>query len=138
MKLQYKILPILLIIASLWLASCTDKEYTHETLATGELGINQYSTQPPGQSAVLPREYPGAPPFVPHSLSGLTITKDKNPCLTCHVQGVSFGPDHTATKIPESHYIDIPTGNKSQDIQPIRYNCVICHIPQSAETHPLE
>ena len=162
-KSIYKISLVLLIIATLVLASCTGKEkvvekpppstpvepttpsekaedtreeYTHQILATGELGINEYSTKPPGQSSILPREYPGAPPLIPHSPSGLTITKDRNPCLGCHIQGVSLGPDHTATKIPESHYIDIPTGEKSQDIQPIRYNCTICHIPQSSETPP--
>ena len=149
-------LPILLTMTSLVLASSAgseksvetlastetaedaQKEYTHLILATGELGVIEYSTKPPGQSSILPREYPGDPPVIPHILSGLTITKDQNPCLTCHIQGVSFGPDHTTTKIPESPYIDIPTGTKSQDIQTIRDNCVICHVPQSPEEPPLK
>ena len=164
MKLWYIMLPILLIIASLGLASCTGDEktvvttptstpvattstseiteeppeYTHQIPMIGELGVNEYSTKIPGQSTILPRAYPGAPPFVPHSLSGLVITKDQLPCLTCHLQGLSLGTDHTATKIHESHYIDLPTGIKSQDIQPIRYNCLICHVPQSLKNTPLE
>lgn len=168
MKSWNKLLPVLLIIISLVLASCagtekpvetptpmetptpaetpastgktedTQEEYTHQILATGELGINEYSDKPPGQSTLLPREYPGAPPVIPHSLKGFTIAKDQHPCLACHVQGMSFSPDHTATKIPESHYTDIPTGTKSQDIQPLRYNCLICHVPQSPDEPPVK
>lgn len=78
MKSWYIMLPLLLIIASMGFVACTGgedaQEYTHN-IPTGELGINEYSTDPPGQSTVLPRAYPGAPPFVPHSLAGLVITK---------------------------------------------------------------
>ena len=140
MKSWYKMLPVLLIIVSMGFLSCTGgedaQEYTHNIL-TGELGINEYSTDPPGQSTVLPRAYPGAPPFVPHSLAGLVITKDQLPCLGCHLVGLSYGPDHAATRIPESHYTDLPTGTKSEDIQLIRFNCLLCHVPQSPENLPL-
>lgn len=108
-------------------------KYIHEILATGDVGMNEYSSIFPGESTVLPREYPGAPPFIPHDPSGLTITKDTHPCMVCHVPGISFGPDHTATKIPESHYTDIPTGIISENIQGLRYNCLLCHLPQSSE-----
>jgi nitrate reductase cytochrome c-type subunit len=114
------------------------KKYIHQVLATGKVGANEYASSPPGQSTILEREYPGAPPLIPHSLAGLTVTKEQNSCLTCHTQGLSFGPGHTATQIPDSHYIDIPTGTRTQDIQAIRYNCQICHIPQSPETPLLE
>ena len=106
-------------------------QYIHDILATGDVGMNEYSSILPGQSTVLPREYPGAPPFIPHSPAGLIITKDTHPCLVCHITGTSFGPDHTATKIPESHYTDIPTGIISENIQGLRYNCLLCHLPQS-------
>ena len=125
MKSWYVMLPLLLVIASLGFVACTgggdDQEYTHSIL-TGELGINEYSTLLPGQSTLLPRAYPGAPPFIPHSLAGLEISKDILPCLTCHLAGFSYGPDHTATRIPESHYTDLPTGEKSESIQLNRYN----------------
>lgn len=157
-KLRYIMLPILLIIASLGLASCTDgettatttptstpvtttqtttttpPEYTHQILTTGKLGVNEYSTDMPGQSTILPREYPGAPPFIPHNLSGLVIQKDIHSCFLCHTTGLSFGPDHTATMIPESHYTDILTGTQSDSIQGTRYNCLLCHVQQSLTT----
>jgi cytochrome c-type protein NapB len=141
MKSWYIVLPLLLVIASLGFAACTGggdgQEYTHNILI-GELGINEYSTNPPGKSTILPRAYIGAPPFVPHSLADLVITKDQLPCLVCHLAGLSFGTGHTATRIPESHYTDLSTGEKSENIQLIRFNCLLCHVPQSAENLPVE
>jgi cytochrome c-type protein NapB len=114
-----------------------DGKYIHQTLATDEVGANEYISSPPGQSTILEREYPGAPPLIPHSLDGLAITKDGNSCLTCHVDGLSLGPGHTATAIPESHYIDPVSGSRSEDIQAMRYNCLLCHVPQTTATPPL-
>jgi nitrate reductase cytochrome c-type subunit len=130
------ILMTLLVVAVVGLSACRTSgtgKYQHEILATGDVGDNVYESAPPGQSDVLEREYPGAPPLIPHNISGLVITKDENSCLTCHTQGISLGPDHTATKIPESHYIDIPTGTRSESLQGMRYNCLLCHLPQSPE-----
>lgn len=124
------------------LGACQDTEtsgetYVHEVLTTG-VGDNVYSGDPPGSSTVLPREYPGAPPLIPHSTEGLQVTADRNDCVDCHRLGVSFGAGHAATLIPESHYVDVPTGERSEDIQPIRYECLLCHLPQSPEEAPLQ
>lgn len=134
-----------LCLAVLTLAACgggadggDGDSYLHQTLASGDLGINEYSRAAPGSSEILPREYPGAPPFVPHSLDGLTITKDANDCVTCHLTGLSFGAGHTATMIPDSHYIEQMDGTRSEDIQDLRYGCLLCHLPQSAEAFPLD
>ena len=81
----------------------------------------------------MPREYPGAPPLVPHDISKLKINRDGNACISCHITGVVLGEGHVATKIPRSHYTDIPTGIVSEEIQPIRNTCRLCHLPQSAE-----
>ena len=123
----------LFVAVSLALGACgaDDTGYIHQTLATGEVGANEYSTAAPGTSEVLPREYPGAPPIIPHSLDGLTITKDANPCLACHASGLSLGDGHTATKIPESHYIDQADETRTEELQGMRYNCLVCHLPQS-------
>jgi nitrate reductase cytochrome c-type subunit len=162
MKNRLKIISITALVLLLGLSSCTKSgltatqpastipvtptsttsaavagEYIHKILADGKLGLNDYSSLQPGQSTPLPREYPGAPPLVPHDISTLTITKDQNPCMMCHLTGVTLGPGHTATKIPESHYTDLRTGVKSDTVQPLRYDCKICHLPQSAETPPL-
>lgn len=132
----------LLLLAVIVLASaCTppgpggisSKPYFHDSLETGHPGMNVYSAPAPGQSTVLPREYPGAPPLVPHDISGFDITKDANACLACHSDGISFGEGHVATKIPPSHYTSQSTGEETTELQGLRYNCNICHIPQSEE-----
>jgi nitrate reductase cytochrome c-type subunit len=112
-------------------------DYVHEGLAAGEPGDNIYSAPPPGLSTKLPREYPGAPPLIPHNISGFTITKDSNPCMGCHETGLTLGAggdEHTATKVPESHYTDAVTGEKSDELQDARYICNLCHLSQTEET----
>lgn len=111
----------------------TGGRYIFEILATRGAGTNEYATSPPGQSSVLDREDPGAPPLIPNSIVGLAVTKDQNACLTCHEPGLSLGPDHIAVKVPESHFIDLSTGLRSETLQGTRYCCLLCHIPQSAE-----
>ena len=139
---RFKVVKVLvsLGIVALALGACgtDDTGYIHQTLATGEVGANEYSVAAPGTSEILPREYPGAPPIIPHSLDGLTITKDANPCLGCHASGLSLGDGHTATKIPESHYIDQMDGTRTEELQGMRYNCLLCHLPQSPEAFPLD
>jgi cytochrome c-type protein NapB len=137
------VLSAALLAAALVLSGCqggaetpeSDGRYTHGALTTG-IGTNTYSTDPPGSSTLLPREYPGAPPLVPHSLEGLQIDRNQNACMGCHLAGISFGADHTATLIPESHYVDQATGERSDEVQAIRYGCLLCHLPQSPEEAP--
>jgi cytochrome c-type protein NapB len=145
---RFKALALLAVLCllALTLAACggdadgvgDGESYIHEGLVTGRIGINEYSTAAPGSSEILPREYPGAPPLVPHSLEGLSITKDSNDCLTCHLTGLSFGAGHTATMIPDSHYVDPVDGTRTEEIQGQRYGCLLCHLPQSAEAFPLD
>lgn len=101
-------------------------------LATGQPGINNYPGTPPGQSTKLARPYPGAPPFVPHSISGLKVTRDRNDCVSCHGSGVEMSPGHVATRIPSSHF----DGNELE-VAGRRYNCLQCHVIQSGEEPPV-
>ncbi len=142
-RARLAMLSAVVLAATLALSGCqggaetpeSDGTYVHEVLTTG-IGTNTYSTDQPGSSTLLPREYPGAPPLVPHSLEGLRITLGQNACVGCYQTGVSFGEGHTATLIPESHYADQSTGERSDDVQAIRYGCLQCHLPQSPEEAP--
>ena len=107
------------------------KTYLHRSLETGDVGTNVYSAPPAGQSTILPREYPGSPALIPHSIVGFNIDKDGNSCLGCHATGISLGNGHVATKIPDSHYTDLVTEMQSDELQELRYNCTICHLQQS-------
>ena len=108
------------------------ERYVHQSLATGDVGTNEYASSLPGKSEVLEREYPGAPALIPHSIAALKLIKDRNDCLMCHEEGMSFGDSHVATKIPDSHFIDLLTGARSETVQGTRYYCLLCHVPQAA------
>jgi nitrate reductase cytochrome c-type subunit len=108
------------------------QRYVHDNLATGDVGLNEYASSAPGHTELLERGYPGAPPFIPHSIVGFGITKDANDCLICHEEGRTFS-GHVATQIPDSHFIDLVTGTRGETLQGTRYYCLLCHVPQSAE-----
>jgi len=100
----------------------------------------EYIKAPPGQSQRFERSYQNAPPLIPHSVEGLLpITKDNNACLNCHDPKVA--KTMGATPISPTHYIDfgkLPEGKvvKLSHIDPARWNCVQCHVPQ-ANAKPL-
>jgi len=100
----------------------------------------EYTKAPPGQSQRFERSYQNAPPLIPHSVEGLLpITKDNNACLNCHDPKVA--KTMGATPISPTHYIDfgkLPEGKvvKLSHIDPARWNCVQCHVPQ-ANAKPL-
>lgn len=106
--------------------------YAHQPLATGEPGMNTFTAPGAGSSTKLDRTYPGAPPQVPHAVDGLAITKDSNTCVSCHTTGVQLGEGHVATKIPESHYTNLQTGERQTILVGRRYNCLQCHVPQAS------
>ncbi len=113
------------------------KVYQERGLATGQPGINRFSGNPPGETTVLDRPYDGAPSLVPHDINGLAINGSENECLDCHMEGLELDEGHTATKIPASHYINEYTKEQKKDqVLGIRYNCLLCHVPQSEEEPP--
>ena len=107
----------------------------------------QYSTKYPGESTKIPRTYMDAPPQIPHSLEGLEINAEANACMMCHNGGMEG-----ATPIPTSHKL-VPvvkihprmapqttkiTGHKpSAGLDPARYFCQTCHVPQAGNLKPL-
>jgi len=100
----------------------------------------EYTKAPPGQAKRFQRSYQDAPPLIPHSVDGLLpITKNNNACLGCHRPEVAKSVG--ATPMPPTHFIDfgkLPEGKivKLKDIDPARYNCSQCHVPQ-ANAKPL-
>jgi len=122
----------------------------------------EYTKAAPGTAKRFERSYVNAPPLIPHSVDGLLpITIKNNACLGCHMPNVAKSMG--ATPIPESHFTDFrPTtkldknGNiikdgkvikntadikiakfkKLKKLNPARYNCSQCHVPQ-ANVKPL-
>jgi cytochrome c-type protein NapB len=102
-----------------------------------ELADIDYSASAPGESTRFDRSFENAPPMIPHDLEGLLpITLELNMCLTCHLP--EYAVDVNSTALPESHFVDFRTGKKHSfdDLQPARYNCDQCHVPQ-ANVDPL-
>jgi len=106
------------------------------------------SVQPPFASQKLPRSYPGAPPQIPHSMEGLSITQTSNSCLGCHFPGGDPVPP-----LPTSH-LQEPVVRLEPAARPAttsvhgfkklkdsydqsRYFCVQCHVPQATNLKPL-
>lgn len=99
--------------------------------------VYHYNTAQPGQSNLLPRAYPGAPPQIPHAIGDfLPITVQSNMCIACHDQPAEWGKKLVkglATPIPPSHYTDLRNapGKVTDHLINARYNCNQCHVPQT-------
>ena len=122
----------------------------------------KYDRPAPGAAKRFARSYVNAPPLIPHSVDGLLpITIKNNACLGCHMPDVAKSVG--ATPIPESHFTDfrpetkldkeghvikdgkvikntadvkIAKFKKLKKLNPARYNCSQCHVPQ-ANVKPL-
>lgn len=137
------------LIAILFLATAASAAFAAKSIAPDSMGLSKGSVfdvpppqayaikgGPPGQDAVLPRAYPGAPPQIPHDIGDfLPITADTNMCLACHNQPDKWGQKREAaqpTPIPPSHYTDLRNapGKVTDHLMNARYTCNQCHVPQ--------
>jgi cytochrome c-type protein NapB len=100
-----------------------------------------------GESALLDRAFPGAPPQIPHTVEDmLPITAGSNECLDCH------HPDNVTDEderpIPKSHFERpvmakgrkgdpmvwvVRSYQKADDVVGTRYDCTMCHVPQATD-----
>ncbi len=119
----------------------------------------EYIKKAAGESQVIERAFENAPPMIPHDVEGmLPITTNNNSCTGCHTPGVAESMN--ATPIPKSHFTDfrpdtslakngkivkagkvventsdIKTVSKTLDtLSGSRFNCTLCHAPQSMAT----
>jgi nitrate reductase cytochrome c-type subunit len=54
------------------------------------------------------------------------------------LEGEEVEKGHIATKVPVTHYVDEYSGeHKNKQVTGMRYNCLQCHVPQSAEEPPV-
>lgn len=130
--------------------------YTEDTTVGDKTVYNQKVA---GESVLIERAFENAPPMISHSVEGmLPITINNNMCTSCHTPGVAEAMN--ATAIPKSHFTDfrpdtslakdgriakngsavtntsdVKTTSKSLDeLSGTRFNCTLCHAPQSMET----
>ncbi len=111
----------------------------------------EYSRAQATTSTKIQRAFQDAPPMIPHNTIGmLPIKINDNRCISCHMPEMAGGLG--ATPLPSSHFTDfrpkhtIKNGkfqkavdnyknevaiNKTDKLQGSRFNCTLCHAPQS-------
>jgi len=107
--------------------------------------LETYIETDPGESKVLDRDFPDAPPQIPHTVGGMyPIGLGSNECIDCH------HPDNVAGEedrpIPKSHFSRPVMGTTgkgeamawvvksyedTKDVAGARYDCSMCHTPQA-------
>jgi len=106
--------------------------------------LPEYPDADPGESTKIARDFPDAPPQIPHAVEDMyPITLGGNECLDCHLPENASGDD---IPLPESHFQTPVMGKgsahepmawvvkdyrQSQDVAGARYNCNMCHTPQA-------
>jgi len=87
----------------------------------------------PGEKAVRPRPFAGAPPVVPHGIQGfLPITPKENACLACHGEA-KVKKAGEPTPLPVSHYTDFTRRPpaRGEKMSGARWVCTACHVQQT-------
>ncbi|MDD5302069.1 MAG: nitrate reductase cytochrome c-type subunit [Elusimicrobia bacterium] len=130
--MKFPILAVVVLSAAVGAGAAEKKARRYKGLQEGRPGVNLWNDQAPGSTKPLPRPYPGAPPLVPHDITGLVITRRSNACLDCHLEGTDLGDGHTATKVPPSHFTNPKTKEVlTGTVTGTRYQCLQCHAPQT-------
>lgn len=113
--------------------------------ALADQALPIYPDTEAGESMVLERDFPDAPPQISHTVEDMyPITADDNECLNCH------HPENTVSEedapLPETHFerAVMARGGKGEpmvwvvanyetakDVVGNRYNCSMCHTPQA-------
>lgn len=112
-------------------------------LASQDLPI--FLDEEPGESKLLDRAFPDAPPQIPHSVEDmLPIRRDSNECLECHHPANVTDADEVP--VTESHFqqarmvagkpgeamrLKVGSYAKGKDLSGAGYNCTMCHAPQA-------
>jgi len=114
-------------------------------LALSDQAPTEYPEVDAGDSKLIPRDFPHAPPQIPHTVEDmLPITNGDNECLECHhPENAVEGSDIPA---PDTHFLAAVMGKggpkdamvwivkdykKTKDLAGTRYNCSMCHTPQA-------
>lgn len=130
--------------------------YAEKAETVGE--VAKYSKDAAGASKNIERAFENAPPMIPHDVEGmLPITISNNSCTGCHLPEVAAAVK--ATPVPASHFAsfrpttaiakdgkiskegkgvdntsDLKTvSHKLKKLSGSRFNCTLCHAPQSTQ-----
>jgi cytochrome c-type protein NapB len=107
--------------------------------------LEVYMGEDPGESTLLDRAFPDAPPQISHTVEDmLPITRGSNDCMDCHHPDQATDEDDLP--LPDSHFERpvMTSGEKGEamawkvkgyqkgsDVAGTRFNCTMCHAPQA-------
>lgn len=102
---------------------------TEPAIADSQFTAKEYLGNKPGQQEVVARTFDGQPPVIPHAVTNFDeITLEENQCMDCH--GPENYVEKKSPKVGDSHFMD-RNGKVSKQVSRLRYECVMCHVPQS-------
>lgn len=123
-----------------------------DLLALTEQAHPVYPDIDPGDATVIPRDFPDAPPQIPHTVADmLPIFGDENECLECHHPENAI--EKTDVPFPDSHFQAAVMGKgtakdsmvwvvkdykKQEDLAGARYGCTMCHTPQATNVKNID
>lgn len=105
---------------------------TYISTLRGEVDLNKEDTAPTmgkvmNEDIKRQRDYPMAPPTIPHKVDNYPVNKNANKCMSCHSRVNS--EDSQAPAVSVTHYMN-RDGNFLAEISPRRYFCNQCHVVQ--------
>jgi cytochrome c-type protein NapB len=106
-----------------------------EKQVTPEKG--KYTNAAAGSAKKIPRSFANSPALIPHDIDGmLPITLKNNQCADCHMPEAA--KQTGAVPVPRSHLMKLADGKDLHGkLDGERYNCVECHVRQSASPLPV-
>ncbi len=107
--------------------------------------LPDYLEDEAGDSELLVRTFPDAPPQIPHSVEDmLPIKQRENECLDCHhpdntlsdkdapLSDTHFSQPVVVEAVGDAAMVTTVTGYVAgDDLNGARFNCVMCHTPQA-------
>ncbi|MBW2269909.1 MAG: nitrate reductase cytochrome c-type subunit [Deltaproteobacteria bacterium] len=113
--------------------------------AISDQALEVYPESEAGESKLIERAFPDAPPQIPHTVEDMfPITTDDNECMECHHPENAIGKEDLP--LPKSHFSRAVMGKggktegmvwvvkgyeDAKDVVGDRYNCDMCHTPQA-------
>ena len=131
-----KLFAILLALGGVGMSQLAQAEtYPNTTVEVVLAGLeNAHEATPPAflnyykDEGIQPRGALFAPPVVPHSVTGMQVSKNTNRCLECHSPDMA---DFTGATPPSKTHFYSRSDELSQEVSPRRYFCLQCHVPQT-------
>lgn len=123
-----KSLSPVVVVLSVGLAAAAGVGAAHRSrLQKGAPGVNAWTSAEPGEAPELPHWAPGGPPLVPHRVDGMSVSREGNDCLGCHLE-----------TIPASHaFNEYKKERKAGEVTGMRWQCLQCHSPQTSAEAPV-